>query len=378
MKFLMRLVTSLGWWVALSVVAVVSVGALGTVVYWDWMRDGTGAFNNSAHIRNAALVVGGVVAILLALWRSLVAERQATAARRQSETAERAYVNERYRQAAEMLGHGELPVRLGGLFALKRLARDHPAEFRQEVLELLVEFVRSPPAGQQDQPMVWDMWLRLERPAVRQDVQAAAIAIVTMVNSTVDQEDTTLQQALDFREAKLCSVDLTGLRLCGADLRNADLTFARLDRADLGDAQLQGANGRYARLTEANLFGADMSDADFSDAHAFDATFCTAVMPARMVNARLCEADFTGAKFRNTDLSGADLHRANLSAAQFAGTRYWISHAGPHEGKPEDVRISQEQLDEAVADPEQPPNLVRLSILDESTGKPLVWRGKAP
>ena len=40
------------------------------------------------------------------------------------------YVNERYRQAASMLGDRELPVRLGGIFALERLAEDHTVEFR--------------------------------------------------------------------------------------------------------------------------------------------------------------------------------------------------------------------------------------------------------
>ena len=83
------------------------VGVVLSVVYWDWLQGGSGNGSNAADVRNIALVVGGIVAILLALWRSLVAERQARAAQEQvraaqeqSETAKRVYVNERYRQRA--------------------------------------------------------------------------------------------------------------------------------------------------------------------------------------------------------------------------------------------------------------------------------------
>ena len=63
---------------------------------------------------------------------------------------------------------------------LGRLAEDHPAEFRQEAVKLLLEFVRSPPVQQEPQPNVWDGWRQIERPATRQDVQVAVDAIGEM------------------------------------------------------------------------------------------------------------------------------------------------------------------------------------------------------
>ena len=75
---LVRLVKSLGFWVAVSVVSVISLGVVLSVVYWDWLQGGTDLSGNGDAVRTVALVVGGIATILLALWRSVVAERQAT------------------------------------------------------------------------------------------------------------------------------------------------------------------------------------------------------------------------------------------------------------------------------------------------------------
>ena len=45
-------------------------------IFWGWLK----SESNASTIRNVALVVGGVVAGLLAMWRSMVAERQADTA----------------------------------------------------------------------------------------------------------------------------------------------------------------------------------------------------------------------------------------------------------------------------------------------------------
>jgi hypothetical protein len=56
-------------------------------------------------------------------------------------------VTDRYTKAIEQLGSGKLDVRIGGIYALERIAhdspRDHPA-----VLEVLAAFVREHSHGQ--------------------------------------------------------------------------------------------------------------------------------------------------------------------------------------------------------------------------------------
>ena len=377
-KCLGRLIKSTGFWAAVSVGVVIAVGASVSVEYWVWLQGGTAETTNTAAVRNIALVVGGIVAILIALWRSVVAERQATAARQQSETAERSYLSERYRQAASMLGHSEITVRLGGIYTLERLAEDYPAEFQYEAFKLLLEFVRTPPALQQSQPKVWDGWLQLERPATRPDVQEAIRVIGKLERLPRNQDDTGLLYWMDLRGAQLCGVELYGLRLNRAHLENANLMYARLEDMDLTGAQLQWANCRQALVERADLSGAEMSDADFSGVKARNSQFRGAMMPAKMIDADLEQADLTEAKFPNTDLTGAELRGANMSGENLRGRVYWIDRAGLHEAEENAVRITQEQLDEAVADPERPPTLSVRPVGDAEPRTRLVWRGKAP
>ena len=366
---LVRLVKSLGFWVAIAVGGVVSLGVVLSFTYWDWLQGGTDRSGNGDTVRSVALVVGGIVAILLALWRSVVAERQATAAKRQSEVGERTYLNERYRQAASMLGDSSLQVRLGGIVALERLAEDHSADFRHEAFKLLLEFVRTPPVLQQAQPNIWDGWLQLERPTTRQDVQAA-VEVIARLERLPRIGDDRSQFLMDLREAQLCGVDLRRLRLSGATLENANLTFANLESMDLTRAQLQWANCRQARFGRADLSDAHLSDAAFSEVKARRCKFQGAMMPAKMVEADLEEADFTDATFPNTDMTDAEFRGANLTGADLRGMFYWIDWGGKHEAEDDSVRITQEQLDNAVADPDRPPNL--------GVRQRLLWRGKVP
>ncbi len=372
---LLRAVKSLGFWFGVSVVVVISLGVVLSVAYWDWLQGGTEHTGNAAAVRNISLVVGGMVAILIALWRSLAAERQATAAKRQSEIGERVYLYERYRQAASMLGDNELPVRLAGIYALERVAEDHPDQFRLEAIKLLVEFVRTPPELNYPQPKVWDGWLQLERPATSKDVQVAMTAIAEMrrIDAIQNKREPVW---LDLHDAQLCGVELN-MPLQGVNLQNANLMFANLAHRDLTGAQLQWANCRQALLEDADLSGAEMSDADFSGVQARKCKFRGATMPAKMVDADLEEADMTEAVFPNTDLTGADLGAANLTGAELHGRVYWIDRAGKHEAEDNAVRITQEQLDEAVADPDRPPKLSIRPVGDAESGIRLVWRGKA-
>ena len=70
-KLLMHLARSLGFWVGVSVVAVVSLGIFLWVEYWDWLAQQE---SPSATIRNVGLVIAAPVALVLAVWRSIIAQ----------------------------------------------------------------------------------------------------------------------------------------------------------------------------------------------------------------------------------------------------------------------------------------------------------------
>ena len=119
-------------------VVAVAVGIWSLVNYWDWLQiTPDGKESGSTTVRNIGLVIAALVALPLAIWRSLVAQRHA-------DTAQQNLLNERYQQGAEMLGSEVLSVRLGGIYALRRLSEEHPKQYHVQIMQLFCAFVRNP------------------------------------------------------------------------------------------------------------------------------------------------------------------------------------------------------------------------------------------
>ena len=121
-------------WIA-AIGTVLTFGATLSWVYWEVLHSEQDSVSTT--VRNLGLVIGGVIAILLAVWRSIVAEHQA-------DTSHEGLLNERYQKGAEMLGNEVLSVRLGGIYALERLAADYPGQYHVQIMKLLCAFARNP------------------------------------------------------------------------------------------------------------------------------------------------------------------------------------------------------------------------------------------
>ena len=155
-------------WVFMVFLALV-VGVALSWIYWGDLHHEEESLSTT--VRNVALVIGGVIAVLLAVWRSRVAERQAA-------TAQQGLLNERYQKGAEMLGSRMLAVRLGGIYALRRLAGEYPEQYHIQVMSLLCAFVRlpSPNNGIESYPQIHEGQSQ-EMLALRADVQDAMQAV---------------------------------------------------------------------------------------------------------------------------------------------------------------------------------------------------------
>ncbi len=194
------------WWIALIVVTV----ATGVGLSWRfWGMLHSQMDSLSTTISNLSFVLGGIVAIELALWRSIVGERQTSVAQQQAETVQRGLLNERFQKGAEMLGSEDLSVRLGGIYALKHLAAEHPGQHHVQVMELLCAFVRHPTRDKGGSAN-----LNEERQSPRADVNAVAEIICNRGNSHL-----LLERNAGFK-----------LDLCDADLRRISLTQCRFVR----------------------------------------------------------------------------------------------------------------------------------------------------
>jgi hypothetical protein len=184
---------------------------------------------------------------------------------RQLHTAREGQVTERFTRAIDQLGHEKQDIRLGGIYALERIANDSTQD-RATVVEVLTAFVRDRapwPPRRPDQPGE-DTPIN-EVPPLRaraMDVQAA----LTVLGRRKPPIDPAHQ--LDLTAIDLRGVDLRHAKLQGAELFQARLQGAMLLEADLQDAHLraawmQRAFLRNARLQRANLAATQLQDADF-------------------------------------------------------------------------------------------------------------------
>jgi hypothetical protein len=89
-------------------------------------------------VRNYGLIAAAGLGLVLAWWRSRASNRQAIAALRQAEVAQRNHVVEMFNRAVDQLGSEKLEVRLGSIYTLKRISRDPQyIDYRVPILETL-------------------------------------------------------------------------------------------------------------------------------------------------------------------------------------------------------------------------------------------------
>lgn len=250
-----------------------------------WQQGGTNT-SRSDIARNFLLALAAFIGLFFGIWRAWTAHTQANASVRQAETAAQVHVTGRFTAAVEQLGNKQLPVRMGGIYALWRLAEDSPEHHTTNVIDILCAFARNPPHGPAT-PLQWKTETKSEAiekqneveapkliPRLRSDVQA----ILTLVgdNKAKYRHHLSNNYRLNFqsadlslgnlREASLIATDLGGSILFAAQLSDADLSGANLIRANLEGANLRRANLGHADLKGANLYGANLDGAKLNGA----------------------------------------------------------------------------------------------------------------
>ncbi|MEV5544170.1 pentapeptide repeat-containing protein [Saccharopolyspora shandongensis] len=224
-------------------------------------------------------------------------------------TQQEGQLTDRFTKAVEQIGADKLEVRVGGIYALERIARDSPRD-HSAVVEVLAALIREhPPASP----------IRNGRPILAADLQAAV--------TVISRRDTT-------REPENYRIALAGAQLAGAEFpRGAALAGVDLEGATLDFANLSGANLREVNFADANLNRAKLRNADLSRAN---------LSSAKLRDADLNVTNLSSASFSGANLNGAELGAAFIGGAVFNGaylndakltyTRSWAvtSEANPN------------------------------------------------
>ena len=280
-------------------------------------------------IRDLTLTILGVIALGLAIWCSVIADRQSKTAQRQSESTQRQseialrnVLNERYYKANAMLSSEHLHARLLGIYALEQLMGEHPKDYQIQIMDLYTAFVRHPTEVEAKQTQTkfelpHKVTNELPTKPIRQDVEEVMQIVGDRSQKGVKYEIRKIYY-LNFRETKLQSAYLYKAFFAGGDFCMADLSDSSLEKCNFSAALFY-----YSNLAKANLSKAILAKADFE---------------------------------------GANLAGTNLSGARFSKN-----------GKRRARGFTQLQLDSACADVNSPPILD--GVLDADTDKQLVWRG---
>jgi hypothetical protein len=265
------------------------------------------------------------------------------ATRDQVGLSEQGQLTDRFSKAVEQLGTKDsLEVRLGGIYALERIARDS-ARDHPTVMEVLSAYVRehaplslcastaprTPPSTD-----VQAILIVIGRRDQNRDRDALDLSGTCLANANLTHADLTNVHLTNadlthgnLIDAHLTNADLSGAHLTNTSLPGADLAGAHLFRANLTYSDLSGATLTNTYLSGATLINATLIGADLTNANLFEATLTNAdliganLTNANLTTAGLTNAGLTNANLTNADLSGADLTNADLSGATLAYTR---------------------------------------------------------
>jgi hypothetical protein len=225
---------------------------------------------------------------------------------------------DRFTKAISQLGDDKLEIRLGGMYALERIAKDSPKD-HWTIMEILSAFIRE--KAKKDEPDKRNETKKIKNnvnelktiPELATDIQTA----LTIIGRRKYEQDPFLAK-IDLRKTNLKGAYLNGLYFNRADFTDADLTEANLLGAYLNDAIFTKAKLFKARLAVAKLNGAKLDEADLSETILFGTELNGAFLAranlngVQLLNANLHDVylsgeNFSGTSFDDTDLTGADL-----------------------------------------------------------------------
>ena len=242
---------------------------------WQWLL----VKDNSAVVRNYGFLVAAIIGFPFLIRRTWAANRSATAAlkqaeasaqqskiaAKQSEIAADQSIAEAFTRAITHLGDKKLEIRIGGIYALARIARDSKKD-HWPIMEILTAFVRQKaPWKEGDKPE--------EKPSPpKPDIQT----ILTVLGRRERAHEKGQERSLDLRNTDLGMADLKwALPTSRGPTSSGPTSRGPTSRGPQGGlpqgadlppggrppggrpADLQGADLQGAYLQGADLLGAD-------------------------------------------------------------------------------------------------------------------------
>lgn len=238
---------------------------------------------------------------------------------------------DRFINAVKLLGDEKMEIRLGGIYALERIANDYPKD-HWTVMETLSAYVRNrAPAPVEEQVESEE---KENQPKKKFNPPIDIQAIITVIgrrkwrdkegNNIIDLSNADLRgvkfSSHDGDKSHFEKVNFNNSHLEGADLRWANLEFAKLEETNLENAILQGVTLKGADLNRAQIKNSDLTMANLELANLEKSNLDGANLSGVRLNmARLSGSHLGGADLESAHLEGASLFKAHLEGAKLGG-----------------------------------------------------------
>jgi Pentapeptide repeats (8 copies) len=248
--------------------------------------------------------LGGLVLLIGAYltWRQTQISRAAS--REELRLTREGQLTDRFTRAVEQLGSNDVAVRVGGIYALGRVAEESLTD-RAAIADILTAYVRKeapwPPDANSPYPEDFPID-QLPHLAIRAPDIQAVLTVLGRRTPSPPQRAAWISLDLprtDLRRGALMGADLQRARLRGASLAKAWMFKADLRGADLRDADLRGAALREAIADLTTWWPDEHYDPKTAGIH---------------VHPDLEQADLRGAFLRRDDLTGISLRGARANA----------------------------------------------------------------
>jgi hypothetical protein len=293
------------------------VVAIPLLLKWapHWLASGNGLSPpdraaDVGRVRTSLLALAaGVVAVVGAIYtgRTYRINQKALELSRQGQ------ITDRFTRAIDQLGaSNEVEVRLGGIHALARIARESPSD-HGPIMDILTAYVReraslpgSGPSATSGTPgSTRDGEPETQPPRPSLDVQTV---LTVIIRRAVAHDPVGWPIELEYVD--LAGAQLRPVTLARAHLTGSNLRWANLKGSDLRHARLQHCNMRHAELQRADLEGAMLQGAELQDANLEWANLAG----AQLACSRIEGASFRGAAYSATTTwpKGTDLHKLGL------------------------------------------------------------------
>lgn len=274
--------------------------------------------------KTLAYIMAGVLAII----GIYMAHRRIRALERQVLVAQEGQITERFTRAIEQLGSDRMEVRLGGIYALERIANDSDKDY-WTIMETLTAYVRERVPWRKPNP--------LSQGQVSEDELVFSATDPKIKPATDIQAVLTI---LGRRKYSLDHGESQRLDLCNTDLRGINLVDAHLEWLYFDEAHMEGAILEYAHLEWVTFAGTYLPKAFLAEAHLENANLEEADLEeASLMGAHLEDASLNGARLEKASLFGSYLERTSLHGTHLEGAN--LSHA---------TGLTREQLAQAITD----------------------------